>query len=117
MQAHTKKHHTENVDIKFTGPARNKEKAVKALRDLGFVDTSDSIPWYEVFPEFKDEPPYSVALRGARGKESLTQKELAEKTDIPQGHISSMENGKMEIGKERAKRLAKALNIDYRVFL
>jgi ribosome-binding protein aMBF1 (putative translation factor) len=117
MQAHTKKPHTENVDLKFTGPVKNKEKAIKALKELGFVDTSDSIPWREAFPELENEPSYSIALRGARGKEGLTQKELAEKTGIPQGHISSMENGKMEIGKERAKRLAKALDIDYRVFL
>jgi len=33
------------------------------------------------------------------------------------GHISQMENGKMEIGKERAKRLAKVLNVNYRIFL
>ena len=31
--------------------------------------------------------------------------------------ISEMENGKRPIGKETAKRLASALNMDYRVFL
>jgi len=58
-----------------------------------------------------------VAIRGARGKEGLTQKQLAELTGIAQHHISEMENGKRPIGKETAKKLAKALNIDYRVFL
>ncbi len=117
MQEHMKSPHTENIDIKFTGPAKNKDKAIKALKDLGFVDTSDSIPWREAFPELENEPAYSIALRGARGREELTQKELAKRTGIPQGHISQMENGRMEIGKERAKRLAEVLNTDYRVFL
>ena len=42
---------------------------------------------------------------------------LAELTGIPQRHISEMENGKRPIGKEMAKRLGKALNIGYKVFL
>jgi transcriptional regulator with XRE-family HTH domain len=58
-----------------------------------------------------------VAIRGGRGKEGLTQKQLAELTGIAQHHISEMENGKRPIGKETAKKLAAALNIDYRVFL
>ena len=58
-----------------------------------------------------------VAIRGARGKEGLTQKQLAELTGIAQHHISEMENGKRPIGKEMAKKLAKVLDMDYRVFL
>jgi transcriptional regulator with XRE-family HTH domain len=46
-----------------------------------------------------------------------TEKQVAELTGIAQHHISEMENGKRPIGKETAKKLAKALNIDYRVFL
>jgi plasmid maintenance system antidote protein VapI len=38
-------------------------------------------------------------------------------TGIPQRHISEMENGKRPIGKEMAKKLGKALNISYKVFL
>jgi ribosome-binding protein aMBF1 (putative translation factor) len=71
----------------------------------------------DLFTDFDDEPSYGVALRGARGKEGLTQKELAQKTGIPQSHISSMENGRMTIGRERARRLAKVLRVDYRIFL
>lgn len=58
-----------------------------------------------------------VALRAYRNREGLTQKRLAEMTGIPQHHISEMENGKRGIGKERAKRLAEALNCDYRRLL
>jgi len=56
-------------------------------------------------------------LVGARGKEGLTQKQLSEKTGIPQRHISEMENGKRAIGKKNARLFAEALNIDYRIFL
>jgi len=58
-----------------------------------------------------------VAIRGGRGKEGLTQKQLADLTGIAQHHISEMENGKRPIGKETAKKLAAALDVDYRVFL
>lgn len=59
----------------------------------------------------------AVSLRGYRYREDLTQKQLADLAGIPQRHISEMENGKRPIGKERAKKLAKALNADYRLFL
>ncbi|HEX2769673.1 MAG TPA: helix-turn-helix transcriptional regulator [Geobacteraceae bacterium] len=52
-----------------------------------------------------------VCIRGGRDKKGLTQKQLAEMTGIAQHHISEMENGKRPIGKETAKKLAKALNI------
>jgi len=115
----TRKPHIDNdlVRLRFTGPESKKEEAVEALRKLGFEDTSDSIPWREAFPEYEDEPPFSIALRGARTKEGLTQAQLAKKAKIAQAHISKMENGKMEIGKERAKRLANVLDIDYRILL
>jgi len=92
-------------------------KAVDVLKTLGFVDTTDTIPWREAFPEYKDEDLPGVCLRGSRYKEGLTQKQLAEMIGIPQRHISMMENGKRPIGKEMAKRLGKALNIGYKVFL
>ena len=56
-------------------------------------------------------------LAGARGKEGLSQRQLAALTGIPQRHISEMENGKRPIGKANAKILGKALMIDYRVLL
>jgi transcriptional regulator with XRE-family HTH domain len=47
----------------------------------------------------------------------LTQKELALGSGIPQAHISQMERGKIAIGVTRAKKLAKVLNTNYRMFL
>jgi len=117
MQALTKKHHTEAIELRITGPKNKKDEVLREIKKHGYVDSSDSIPWRELFPELESEPDYSVALRGARNKEGLTQTELSRLTGIPQGHISQMENGKMEIGKERARRLAEVLNVNYRIFL
>jgi DNA-binding XRE family transcriptional regulator len=117
MQEHTKRPHTDTVELCFVGPAAEREKAVKALSDLGYVETSDSIPWREAFSEHEDRPAYSVALKAFREMRGLTQTSLAEATGIPQGHISAMERGKMTIGKERARRLAEALDAGYRIFL
>lgn len=70
----------------------------------------------EVFPEYIGKE-RQIAIRAYRSRENLTQRQLAELTGIPQRHISEMENGKRAIGKELAKRLPKALNADYKVFL
>ena len=117
MQARTKTPHTDTVDIRITGPAEKKAEVLRDLKKHGYVDTSDCAPWRELFPELKDEPEYSVILRAARNRSGLTQIELSEKTGIAQSHLSSMENGKLEIGKDRAKRLTEVLDLDYRIFL
>ncbi|MEW6263346.1 MAG: helix-turn-helix transcriptional regulator [Thermodesulfobacteriota bacterium] len=83
---------------------------------MEFVEVSESLPWREIVA-FTDEELPGVCLTGARHRENLTQRRLAEITGIPQRHISEMENGKRPIGKERAKVLAKTLNTNYRVFL
>jgi DNA-binding XRE family transcriptional regulator len=117
MQAHTKKRPTETAELRFIGPILNIARAIESLKPLGFVDMSDSVPWREAYPEYSDEDLPGVCLRGSRYREGLTQKKLADMIGIPQRHISEMENGKRPIGKEMAKRLGKALNIGYKVFL
>lgn len=117
MLERTKKHRTDTIELCFRGPAARKEEAAQILKNLGFVDTSETVPWREAFPEYTDEEIPAVCLRAARRREGLTQKELADLADIPQAHISLMERGKMAIGVTRAKRLAKALNTGYKVFL
>ena len=67
----------------------------------------------EVFPDYH----IGHALRGFRSREGLTQKQLAERIGTKPTHISEMENGKRPIGKGMAKRLAKALRTEYKVFL
>ena len=72
--------------------------------------------WREALGVTDEEVPGHV-LRGSRFREGLTQVQLAKLMGIPQRHISEMEHGKRPIGREMAKRLGKALNISYKVFL
>ena|SRR4030042_1503481 len=117
MQEHTKKHPTETIELRFIGPIVNMAQAIETLKHMGFVDTSDAVPWRDAYPECSEEQLIGKALIGARYREGLTQIQLAELIGIPQRHISEMENGKRPIGKEMAKRIGKALNINYKVFL
>ncbi len=119
MRALTKEPHIDSdaVELKFVGPSAKKDEAIRALQSLGFVKLGDSLPWRQAFPEYDDKTLPGVVLAGARGKEGITQRELAGRVGLPQRHISEMERGKRPIGKEMAKKLGKALHIDYRVFL
>jgi transcriptional regulator with XRE-family HTH domain len=49
------------------------------------------------------------SVRIIRELQGLTQTELAQLTGIPQSTISAIENDKIAIGVERAKKLARAL--------
>lgn len=120
MSVVTKKHLIDtNSTVQVSIPNTMREKALESLKILGctIIEEEASIPWREAFPGgyLNDKP--SVMLRGARGREELTQEQLAQTSGIPRRHISEMENGKRPIGKENARKLAKALKTDYRLFL
>ena len=117
MQARTKKPPIETIELRLIGPIVNIASAVEVLKPLGFVDTSESVPWREAYPECSEAQLIGKALAGVRYREGLTQIALSNLTGIPQRHISEMENGKRPIGKKMAKRLGKALNIGCKVFL
>lgn len=124
MQAHTKKRPTEKqLEVRFRGTPANLIKLRRLAQSLKVKDISeweleekDFYTIDEVFPEMAWNSG-GVCIRGGRGKEGLTQKQLAEMIGVAQHHISEMEHGKRPIGKETAKKLAVALNVDYRVFL
>ena len=56
-------------------------------------------------------------IRAYRSREGLTQHNLAKKSGVRQSHISEMEKNKRSIGLKVAKKLADALNCDYRRLL
>ena len=114
MLEHTRKH---PIKISFTGPLGNRRKAVQALKKLGYVESVDLVPWRDAFPDVTDDKLPGVSLKGARVKESITQKQLAEMTGVKQHHISEMENHKRSIGKKIAKKFAEVLNVSYKIFL
>jgi len=49
------------------------------------------------------------SVRIIRELQELSQNQLAERTGIPQATISAIENGRVNLGVERAKVLARAL--------
>ena len=124
MQGLTKKRPTESqVEIRFRG---TRAEVVKLRRMAQALKVQDVTEWDLEEKELYDPEEVSpelawnsggISIRGARGKEAMTQKQLSELTGIAQHHISEMETGKRTIGKETAKKLAKVLNIDHRVFL
>lgn len=118
MLEHTKKHPTEtSSEARFVGPREQIDNLKDYARQLGLHDVSDGLGIAEAFPAYGKNP-LGLALRGARHREGLTQRALAEATGIPQRHISEMEGGKRRIGRERARKIAEALHVsDYRVFL
>jgi len=118
MSVRTKKPPTDPVcTLAFVGPADHAQAARDALQVLGFQEARETVPWRECFPAWSDTQLPGVALAGARHKEGLTQVQLARLTGIPQPHISEMEHSKRPIGKDRAKKLADVLKVDYHIFL
>jgi ribosome-binding protein aMBF1 (putative translation factor) len=76
------------------------------------------IPWRDVAKaNISKYSESGLAVRGARFKAELTQKQLAEKLGILPHHISEMEHGKRPISKKMAHKLSQVLNINYKVFL
>ena len=113
MLEHTKKLPTENlVPLHLMVHPANVATITRYVEQL---ENSESLPWREVAARRGSIP--SSILRGARSKAAVTQTRLSELTGIPQRHISEMEQGKRVIGKETARKLATALNVDYRMFL
>jgi DNA-binding XRE family transcriptional regulator len=56
-------------------------------------------------------------LKAYRHREGFTQKDLANKADIKQQHISDIERGLRPVGVATAKKLARALNCHYKSLL
>jgi len=124
MLALTKERTTKGfADIRLRVPAKDASRIIQAiekflaLAGMPVQQVGESgrelYSLEEVFPDM--HPGHT--LRGARLHNDLTQKRLAEIIGVKPSHISEMEHGKRPIGREMAKRLASALNTDYKVFL
>ncbi len=133
MWERTKKPPTDSVVLSFLVPRsllrdvrafmRQKGIQISPLQQEPHPATELAPPIEKTFYTVDEVFPYTQAaaaaacLRGARHRENLTQVELAEKTGISRRAISEYENGKRPMGKNIAKRLGSALNVDYRLFL
>lgn len=99
----------------FEVPCGNVDKAVEVMKGVDAV-AIDPLPAFEDCTP-ADDGEASTALRSLRRRDELTQAQLAKLTGIKQGDISKMENGKLSIGKERAKVFAMVFKTSYKVFL
>jgi antitoxin component HigA of HigAB toxin-antitoxin module len=59
----------------------------------------------------------AMALRGLRGKEGITQAELAARLGISQNMVSGMESGRRAITVKMAKRIEQEFGVTYKAFL
>jgi DNA-binding XRE family transcriptional regulator len=108
------KYNENRKELILCGVGREQEKNLRAIMKLVVNNLAESIPAEHVQKQIKKRVPLAGtaagALRAYRLREELTQEQLAKKTKIAQGHISSMEMGRRAIGIKSAKTLAKALN-------
>jgi DNA-binding XRE family transcriptional regulator len=99
-------------------PKRYEKEIASYVTRLASLPTEEYVTPQEVFaPINKKYTRPGAMLLGARTRDGLTQKKLAEKLGISQPNVAAMETGRRPIGKEMAKRLAALFKTDYRVFL
>lgn len=128
MSAHTRKLLTNdsikvtvhgNLDTNFTIPYKDSRKLFDFLHSLQSYEEDDVlISADEVFKDIdKKHGKVGVTIRGLRVRDGLTQRDLSQKLNIHQSHISQIENGKRVVGKNLAHKLAKVFHTNYRLFL
>ena len=82
------------------------------------ASSEESIDWREVAKDsFEKYGEAGTYIRGARYREGLSQKKLAELSGVSQENISRIENGKRAVGEQVAKKLARPLQINYKMLL
>ena len=114
---------THPIEVQIDGKSYyiNKEKkkpVITLLLALGAIENKKNINSDMVLEEiYSGIPKGAIHLKGARIREDLSQNDLMNLTGIPVYNISKMENGKRPIGQDIAKRLAKVLNISYKLLL
>ena len=109
--------------ITLTVPPESTVKVAEAIRSVLTLAghkvkriNDDGEEWVTAEEVFPDGSP-AMALRGLRGREGLTQSELAARLDVSQNVISEMESGKRPISPKMAKRLGEEFDLPYKVFL
>ena len=97
------------------------ERIERALRRLVSARQEDYMSASEIRSALKKKDPLigtpGGTIRAYRSREGLTQHELAKKAGLKQSHLSEMESNGRSVGRIVAKKLAKAVNCDYRRFL
>ena len=136
MSAHTKVHLTKEIsyigvrvempggkEMTFHIPSSARQQLNSFLKDLD-ISKSEITPWEKATPwevlakdRIEKYKKAGLVLRGARYRENMSQVKLAEISGVHQNEISKIENGKRSVGEKVAKRLSKALKINYLLLL
>lgn len=117
MSVLTRKHLTKVVIGKklFNIPKKEAD-AILALVEV--IEAACGVSSEVVYKEVaKNRPRNAVYLRGIRTRENMSQAELSKKTGIAVSNISKLENGARKITEPMAKKLGKALGVDFKKFL
>lgn len=127
MSALMKAHPTRRVRVVIEIPRHRKSVHFIPMDDIVEVQAylkkhatvdEESVEWKSLAKDrIEKYKKAGIVLRGARYRENLSQKELAKRSKVTQDDISKIENGKRTIGEKVAKRLARVLNIDYKMLL
>ncbi len=132
MLGHTKGHPTKSrcseypVKIVIIAPAYKREAFInfesmgklEAFLNKYSEDEAKPVAWDNLAKKrIEKYKKAGLVLRGMRYREGLSQVDLAKKSGVHQNEISKIENGKRTIGAKVAKKLALALNMDYRLFV
>jgi len=106
---------TPHIEFSFKGTKEALIDIVERLKGLYPIEIVDdsraSVEWKstDLHKKIKARMHSGSYIRIDLYNAGMTQKALAELTDIPQPHISQMISGKRPVNLENAKRLAKAL--------
>ena len=126
MSAHMKTQTTDGlveINLSVKVPIANAalvEEALKGVLALAGQSVSpvnengDEV--YTVEEAFPDGNP-GMLIRGLRGKNEMTQEELADRLGIAQTRVSELESSKRSISVAMAKRLAGVFDVTYKMFL
>ncbi|MCI6674519.1 MAG: helix-turn-helix domain-containing protein [Spirochaetaceae bacterium] len=116
MQVVERNHH---IDITVTSGAevllpylRKQWPDLKVVDDDELIDATESEVYRQIKAEMTNTPDEKLHLN--RLRTGMTQAQLAQKCGIRRENISLMERGKRPIGLAVAKKLASALEMDYK---
>jgi DNA-binding XRE family transcriptional regulator len=123
MSGHTKTHliKKDSCEVIIKMPGHKNEFSYIPMKFLGQLksflrkyEETGSVDWKVVAKDsIAKHKQAGMILRGARFRENLTQKKLAQLSGVSQENISRIENGKRSVGEKLAKKLAVPLKIDY----
>lgn len=122
MSVHMKKHLTEIMIDGEKFPIEKKQKAIvlSLVREFSgsLLGRKNAVGLHEAFGDLLGKRPRgAINLKAARYKMNISQGDLAKKVGIAQTNISQYENGSRKITENTAKKFAKVLDVNFKIFL